>query len=72
LTEFWQSLQIPSPGQAWRDLHPLLRTIIIFALALLFSHFFVRDYNRGGKRFVVYGPIALLLFVYAVFLFDFF
>lgn len=38
----------------------------VFALALLFANFFVRDYNRGGKRYIVYGPMALLLFAYAI------
>jgi len=37
-----------------------------------FYHFFVKDYNRGGKRYVVYGPVALLLFVYAASLSGFF
>jgi hypothetical protein len=72
LLEFWHNLQISSPSQAWRDLPPLLRAIIVLAVALLFTNFFVRDYNRGGKRFIVYGPMALLLFVYAVSLFGFF
>lgn len=72
MLEFWHNLQISSPSQAWRDLPPLLRAIIVLAVALLFTHFFVRDYNRGGKRFIVYGPMALLLFVYAVSLFGFF
>lgn len=72
MLEFWHNLQISSPSQAWRDLPPLLRAIIVLAVALLFTNFFVRDYNRGGKRFIVYGPMALLLFVYAVSLFGFF
>jgi len=66
LLEFWHNLQLPSPSRAWRDFPPLQRAITLFAVALLFANFFIRDYNRGGKRFIVYGPVALLLFVYAI------
>jgi hypothetical protein len=72
LLEFWNTLQISSPVEAWHDFPPLLRAIMTLAVALLLTHFFVRDYNRSGKRFIVYGPVALLLFVYAIFLFGFF
>jgi hypothetical protein len=66
LQEFWYNLQLSSPRQAWHDFPPLQRAITVFALALLFTNFFIRDYNRGGKRFIVYGPVALLLFAYAI------
>lgn len=72
MLEFWNTLQISSPGQAWRDFPPLLRVIMVVAAALLFTNLFIRDYNRGGKRFIAYGPVALLLFVYAIALFGFF
>ncbi len=66
MLEFWHNLQLSSPSQAWRDFPPLQRAITIFAIALLFANFFIRDYNRGGKRYIVYGPVALLLFAYAI------
>jgi hypothetical protein len=69
LLEFWHNLQIPSLSQTWHDFPPLQRAITIFAIALFFTNFFFRDYNRGGKRYIVYGPVALLLFVYAASLF---
>jgi hypothetical protein len=72
LLEFWHNLQFSSPGQVWRDFPPLQRALTIFVIALLFAHFFIRDYNRGGRRYVVYGPVALLLFIYAASLSGFF
>jgi hypothetical protein len=66
LLEFWHNLQVPTPSQAWRDFPPLQRAITIFAVALIFANFFIRDYNRGGRRYLLYGPMALLLFVYAI------
>jgi hypothetical protein len=66
LLEFWHTLQIPPLSQAWRDFPPIQRAITVFALALIFGNFFIRDYNRGGKRFILYGPLALVLFVYAI------
>jgi hypothetical protein len=66
MSEFWYNLQLSSPSQAWRDFPPLQRAMTTFALALIFANFFIRDYNRGGKRFIVYGPMALVLFVYAI------
>jgi hypothetical protein len=66
LLEFWHNLELSSPSQAWRDFPPIQRAITTFAVALVFANFFIRDYNRGGKRFIVYGPLALLLFAYAV------
>jgi hypothetical protein len=72
LLEFWHNLQLSSPGQAWRDFPPLQRAITVFAIALLFANFFIRDYNRGGKRYIVYGPVALLLFAYAIVTADLF
>jgi hypothetical protein len=33
--------------------------------ALMFAMLFVRDHNRGGQRYIVYGPITLGLFIYA-------
>lgn len=72
MLEFWHTLQVSSPSQAWRDFPPLQRAITLIALALIFTNFFVRDYNRGGKRYILYGPVALLLFVYAASQFGFF
>jgi hypothetical protein len=66
LLEFWHNLQFPTASQAWRDFPPLQRAITTFAVALLFANFFIRDYNRGGRRYILYGPMALLLFVYAI------
>ena len=66
MLEFWNNLQLSSPRQAWRDFPPLQRAMTTFALALIFANLFIRDYNRGGKRFILYGPVALLLFVYAI------
>jgi hypothetical protein len=66
LLEFWHNLDLPSPSQGWHDFPPTQKAITVFALALLFANFFVRDYNRGGKRYIVYGPMALLLFAYAI------
>lgn len=71
MLEFWHNFEVSSPSEAWRNFPPQLRSIMIFALALIFANFFIRDYNRGGKRFIVYGPIALLLLVYAASLFLF-
>ena len=72
MSEFWNNLQIPAPSQAWRNLPPLMQALIVFGLALFFTHLFVRDHHNGGKRFVLYGPIALVLIVYAIHLFGFF
>jgi hypothetical protein len=66
LLEYWHNLQLPTLSQAWHGFPPLQRAITTFAVALLFANFFIRDYNRGGKRYLLYGPIALLLFVYAI------
>jgi hypothetical protein len=66
LLEYWHNLQLPTLSQAWHSFPPLQRAITTFAVALLFANFFIRDYNRGGKRYLLYGPIALLLFVYAI------
>jgi hypothetical protein len=66
LLEFWHNLQLPTLSQAWRGFPPLQRAITTFAMALLFANFFIRDYNRGGRRYLLYGPMALLLFVYAI------
>ena len=66
MLEFWHNLELSSPSQAWRDFPPIQRAITTFAVALVFANFFIRDYNRGGKRFIVYGPLALPLFAYAV------
>ena len=65
LLEFWHSLQLPSFSQAWRDFPPLQRAITVFAVGAIFTNFFIRDYNRGGRRFWLYGPVALLLLAYA-------
>lgn len=72
MLEFWHNLQLSSPGQAWRDFPPLQRAITVFAIALLFANFFIRHYNRGGRRYIVYGPVALLLFAYAIVTADLF
>ena len=40
-----------------------MRAIIIVAIAILFANFFVRDYNRGGKRFHSLGRTSLEIFV---------
>ncbi len=66
MLEFWHNLDLSSPSQGWHDFPPIQRAMTVFALALLFANFFVRDYNRGGKRYIVYGPMALLLFAYAI------
>jgi hypothetical protein len=65
LLEFWHSLQLPSFSQGWRDFPPLQRAITVFAVGAIFTNFFIRDYNRGGRRFWLYGPVALLLLAYA-------
>ena len=72
MLDFWPTLDVSSPSEAWRSFPPPLRGIIIVAIALLFANFFIRDYNRGGKRYIVYGPVALLLLIYAAAQFGFF
>ena len=42
-----------------------MRGLLMLLFALVFAMLFVRDHNRGGRRYVVYGPITLGLFVYA-------
>ena len=65
MLEFWHSLQLPSFSQGWRNFPPLQRAITVFAVGAIFTNFFIRDYNRGGRRFWLYGPVALLLLAYA-------
>jgi hypothetical protein len=72
LLEFWHDLQISSPIEAWNGFPPIQRAITILTVALIFANFFIRDYHRGGRRFIVYGPVALLLFVYSASMFGFF
>ena len=66
MLEFWHTLQIPSLPQAWHEFPPLQRALTVFALALIFGYFSLRDYSGGGKRFAVYGLVALLFVIYAV------
>ena len=66
MLEFWHTLQIPSLMQAWHEFPPLQRALTVFALALIFGYFSLRDYSGGGKRFAVYGLAALLFVIYAV------
>lgn len=72
MLEFWNNLQIPSLSEAWRGFPPVQRAMSLFALGLIFGYFFFKDYGTGGKRFLLYGSIAVFLLGYAVVTADFF
>jgi len=65
LLEFWHTVQIPSFSQAWRDSPPATARDYRLWVGAIFTNFFIRDYNRGGRRFWLYGPMALILLAYA-------
>ncbi len=64
--ELWYQLGLPgSFHEAWASFPPPMRGLLMLLAALVFGMLFVRDHNRGGRRYVVYGPITLGLFIYA-------
>ncbi|HLK85673.1 MAG TPA: hypothetical protein VKT27_04135 [Candidatus Binataceae bacterium] len=71
MRELWYQLQLPdSLHEAWGRFPPPMRGLMMLLFALIFAMLFVRDHNRGGRRYIVYGPITLGLFVYAAMTFG--